>query len=442
MRKPWIWRLVAFLAGAALGWYASVAAGEDPAPTAANSQAPAAASPANSPASPAPSFAPEPQAVAVRVHQVERRTVTLEIEATGTFAANQEVRVSPKVSGRVGHVAVDVGDTVHAGQLLLSIEKDELEINVAQAEAALMAAQANLARVRAGARPEEIEQARAQLQQAESNLEQARLHLGRLTALWESGAIPQSQLEQAQSQFEIAQAAYTAALNQFELVRRGARDEDLRAAEAQVLQAEAGLRLAKLQLSHADVTSPIDGIVADRFVSPGDLIGAGTPAFRIVQIDPVIVRVELGARDIIRIRPGAQAAIRLDAFPYQDFAGVVTSVEAVAGAPSRLFGVRIQVPNPEGILKPGMSARVRIAVDSRDQVVAVPDEALLDSGGEPYVYVVENGVARRRPVEVGLSGGGWTEIVSGLAAGEYVVVSGQAALADGARVRVSGSDAR
>jgi len=436
MKKSWIWWLVAFVAGAAAGWFISSAAGEEITSPAASS-GPAVATPTPYPA---PSEAPQ-QAVAVRVHQVARRDVTLGLEAHGTLAANQEVRVSPKVSGRVAAVAVDVGDVVKAGDLLLSLEKEELAINVAQAEAALMAAQANLARVRAGARPEEIEQVRAQVTQAESNLEQARSQLARLRALYETGAISQSQLEQAQSQFDVAQAAYTAALNQLEIVRQGARDEDRQAAEAQVLQAEAGLRMARLQYSNADLTSPLDGIIADRLVNPGDMLGAGTPAFRVVQTDPVVVRVEFGGRDIIRIRPGAQATLRLDAFPYQTFLGKVTAVEAVANQQSRLFGVRVEVPNPEGILRPGMSARVHIAVDSRTDVIAVPDEALLDEAGQAYVYVVENGMAHKRAVEVGLTGGGWTEILSGLSEGEHVVVSGQSAIASGARVRITGSDA-
>ena len=87
-----------------------------------------------------------------------------------------------------------------------------------------------------------------------------------------------------------------------------------------------------------------------------------------------------------------------------------------------------------------MSARVNVAVDAREDVIAVPDAALQAEDGQAYVYVVDQGTAHKRPVEVGLSGGGWTEILSGLAPGEQVVISGQAAVANGARVRVSGSD--
>ncbi|MBO2520791.1 MAG: hypothetical protein CW345_03145 [Firmicutes bacterium] len=438
MKKSWIGWILVFLLGAGAGWFLSAGSQDAAAPRAAGVNAGA-----GEPAAPAASTpaAAEPQAVSVRVHPVSRRTVTLSLEAHGILSANQEIRLSPKVSGRVAAVAADVGDTVSRGQLLLSLEKDELEINVAQAEAALMAARANLERVKAGARPEEIEQVRAQVAQAEANLEQARSNLARLRALYEAGAVTQAQLEQAQSQFDVAQAAYTAAANQLELVLQGAREEDRQAAEAQVLQAEAALRLAKLQLSQADLTSPLDGVVADRLVNPNDIIGAGQPAFRIVQIDPVVVRVEVGDRDIIRVRPGARAELTLDAFPFQSFSGTVTAVEAVANPQSRLFGIRIEVPNPDGTLKPGMSARVRIAVDSREESVAVPDEALLAERGQAFVYVVEHGMAHKRPVQVGLAGGGWTEIVSGLSPGEHVVVAGHAALADGARVRISGSDA-
>lgn len=442
MKKSWVWWTLVFIVGVAVGWFAYASTGrQDAAPArAGNDAAPVASSQPNSGSPPSPSATAQSQAVPVRIQQVQRRDVALSLEAHGALAANREVRLSPKVSGRVATVAVDVGDRVATGQILLTLEKQELEINVAQAEAAVAAARANLARVRAGARPEEIEQARAQVTQAASNLEQARANLSRITALYESGAVSQAQLEQAQSQYEVAQAAHSAAMSQLRIVQQGPRDEDIQAVEAQLMQAEAGLAMAQLQLSHAELVSTLDGIVADRLVQPGDMIGAGTPAFRIVQIDPVVVRIELGGRDIVRVRPGAEATLTLDAFPYQSFTGTVTAVEAVASTQSRLFGVRIEVPNPEGLLKPGMSARVRLAVDSRIDVVAVPEQAVQIGDDGAYVYVVESGLANRRSVQVGLSGGGWTEIVDGLSPGEHVIVSGLAAVADGAPVRITGSD--
>lgn len=440
MKKSWIWWTVTFVVGVAVGWFAYASTGKQDPAQVSNQTTPVASSQLGSGSTPPAPPVQESQAVPVRVQQVQRRDVSLGLDAHGSLAPNREVRLAPKVSGRIATVEVDVGDPITTGQLLLGLEKDELEISVVQAEAAVAAARANLARLQAGARPEEIEQARAQVTQATSNLEQARSHLARITSLYESGAVTQSQLEQAQSQYEVAEAAHIAATSQLQLVQQGARSEDIKAVEAQLMQAEAGLAMAQLQLSHAQLTSTLDGIVADRLVQPGDMIGAGTPAFRIVQIDPVVVRIELGGRDIVRVRPGAEATLTLDAFPYQSFTGTVTAVEAVASPQSRLFGVRIEVPNPEGLLKPGMSARVRLAVDTRADVVAVPDQAIQSSDEGAFVYVVEQGLANRRAVQVGLSGGGWTEIVDGLAPGQHVVVSGHAAVADGVRVRITGSD--
>ena len=304
MKKSWVWWTLAFVVGVAVGWFAYASTGKDEAlPVRADVGTPATSSQAAVGSSSSAAALQEPQAVPVRVQQAQLRDVSLSLEAHGALAANREVRLSPKVSGRVATVAVDVGDPVSEGQLLLTLEKDELEISVAQAEAAVAAARANLARIQAGARPEEIQQARAQVTQAASNLEQARTHLARITSLYESGAVSQAQLEQAQSQYEVAEAAHTAAVSQLQIVEQGPRDEDIRAVEAQLMQAEAGLAMAKLQLSHAELASTLDGIVADRLVQPGDMIGAGTPAFRIVQIDPVVVRIELGGRDIVRVAP-------------------------------------------------------------------------------------------------------------------------------------------
>ena len=362
---------------------------------------------------------------------MSRRTVTLSLEAHGILSANQEIRLSP-VSGRVAAVAADVGDTVSWGQPSL-LEKDELEINVAQAEAVLMAARANLERVKAGARPEEIEQVRAQVAQAEANLEQARSNLLRLRALYEAGAVTQAQLEQAQSQFDVAQAAYTAAANQLELVLQGVRGGPPgRRGPSPPSRSRSGWLSSSFP---RPTTSPLDG-VADRLVNPNDIIG-GPAGFPHRPDRPRGGPVEVGERDIIRARPGARAELTLDAFlpelqRHRDGGGGGQPPVPPLRHPHRSSPSR----------RDAQARHVGAGADRRrlpEESVAVPMKPSWRNGARPSstwwnTAWPTNARCRwpcRRRLDRDRLG----------PSPENMVVAGHAALADGARVRISGSDA-
>lgn len=372
----------------------------------------------------------------VRIRTVGRRDLSAALDAQGTLHPYKEVNVAAKLTGRVEELLVDVGDPIRAGDVLLRIEEEELLIAERQAAAAVAAAQANLARVKAGARPQEIELAKAQAAQAEANLSQAEAHYERMRALFASGAISESQYEQSRTQYDVAQASWLAAQSQLQLVLQGPTDEEVAALEAALAQAEASLALTQLHLKEARVASPLTGIVAGRFVEMGDFVGAGMPLARIVQTDPIVMRIEVGGRDVVSLRPGLEARITIDALPGRSYTGRVSHVEAVADSNSRLFGVKIEAPNAEGVLRAGMAARVEILTAQAKDVVAVPDSALMTEAGETYLFVVEGETARRRVVQVGVVAQGWAEIKEGLSPGEQVVVVGHNFLADGARVQV------
>lgn len=372
--------------------------------------------------------------VPVRTAAAERRDLERRVEVHGVVSAYRDVAVIPLAAARVVEVHVEVGDPVEAGQVIVSLDDKEASIRLSEAQAAVRAAEANVARLEAGARPEEIEQLEAQVAQAEASLAQASRELERLTALAGSQVITQSQLEQAMTQHRIAEAALQAARSQLSLALQGARPEDRAAARAQLEQAMVGLEMARLAHSYTQVNSPIDGVVASLFVDPGHFAAAGSPVARVVQLDPVLVEASVGSRDVVHLARGQQVLVRVDAYPGRAFTGWVESVEPAANAQTRLFGVRIRVDNADLALKPGMSGTVAVTVERREGAAAVPSEAVVSSGGSLYVYVVESGRAVRRPVEVGLQGDGWTEVLRGVEPGEVVVVAGHSLLFDGAAV--------
>lgn len=418
-RLRWVLFVVVLAAGAAVAAASILNRPEPDASAAASSSPPAQAAP-----------------IPVRTAGVERRDLERRVEVHGLVSAYRDVAVVPLAAARVVEIHVEVGDPVEADQVIVSLDDTEASIRLSEAQAAVRAAEANLARLEAGARPEEIEQLEAQVAQAEASLAQAARELERLTALAASQVVSQSQLEQAMTQHRIAEAALQAARSQLSLALQGARPEDRAAARAQLEQAMVGLEMARLAHSYTQVKSPIAGIVASLLVDPGDFAAAGSPVARVVQLDPVLVEASVGSRDVVHLARGQQVVVKVDAYPGRAFTGWVESVEPAASLQTRLFGVRIRVDNPDLALKPGMSGTVSVSVERRESAVAVPTEAVTTSSGSTYVYVVEGGRAQRRPVEVGLQGEGWTEVLRGVEPGEVVVVAGHALLFDGAPVAV------
>ncbi|MGM0493833.1 MAG: efflux RND transporter periplasmic adaptor subunit [Armatimonadota bacterium] len=374
----------------------------------------------------------------------------------------------------------------------------ESQVNSAieQARTAVSSAETRLAEVRAGARDQERRQAEAQVRQAKAALDLAEQTFQRHRRLLEGGVIAEQQFDQVRTEYEVAQQNYEQAREQLSLVEEGARSEqvrlaelnveqarqqlaqaeanrtqvevaqqDVRAAEegvrqareqlnaaganrgqvqvqerqvasaqAGVEQAQAGERVSSVQLSKHSVSSPISGLVAARMVDAGEGAMPGTPVMRIVNIDPIRVDAVLSQLDVERVSVGDVALVQVDGIDGRDFRGTITSLEPQAVAESRNYVARIEVSNPGGVVKPGMFARVSVLLGSREDVVVVTRDALVERDHVREVYVVVDGVVEVREVEVGVIEGNLTEITDGVREGETIIVSGQDALADGQRV--------
>lgn len=384
------------------------------------------------------------QALAVSVARVGRRSLVRSVTVNAEVAPAREVAVSPRLSGTVAAVYVDVGDRVREGDVLLQLDDEALQAQFEQAVSALELAEANLARLEAGATEEEREQVAAALRQAAYNLDQARRQLERMEQLYHDGAISKEQLDGARTAYEISKAQHEAAEQQMLRVERGATPEELRAARAQVRQAAAAVELARIQLNDAKVKAPFDGLVSRRNVEVGGLASAGIPAVVLVDIDRVYVKGSISQGYVNAVKPGDQVLVEVSSRS-APFPGVVHTISPAADG-AGLFPVRVQIDNPDHQLKPGMFATVRIPVARADDAVVVPVNALVRHGDGRAVFTVEpasgaegagsagqqrSGVARLRPVELGVEDGDWVQVLDGLQEGEWIVVAGHGFLSDG-----------
>ncbi len=205
--------------------------------------------------------------------------------------------------------------------------------------------------------------------------------------------------------------------------------------------ARAANRLANLELSYANVSAPISGVIAQRSIKPGNFVQINTPILRIVDTSKLEAVLNVPEREIAVLKAGLPVRMSVDALPGRTFDGTIDRVAPVVDSGSGTFRV-IASFTGGGLLQPGMFGRIRIDYDQRANALVVPRVALLDDEGEPAVFAARAGKVARVPVKLGYLDGQWAEIRGGLKLGDQVVVAGKSALRDGSSVQVLGQAAK
>jgi len=372
----------------------------------------------------------QPLPVAVAVVTAHRADLVTSVSDTGTVTSLREAKIASTLSGIVVEVFVTEGQRVQRGTPLMRLKTDNLAATEAQARASVANARARLAQLLNGARPEELDRAAAAAAQSKAALDLAQANVQRIRELYQMGAVSRQDLDSTESQFRQAQAAYNSATQSQRLTQLGARTEEIAAAQAQLAQAEAMLTAAQIQLRDATVTAPFAGTITQRSVEPGESVSPVATSFVLAQLDDVYAQLAVPERQRQGLRVGQVVAITADALPGSQFAGKIAEIQPAAAVSSRSFTVKVRVPNPQGVLRPGMFARGTITVSVRPNVLQVPDSAVLSTTGKPIVFVVQDGKAVRREVALGEQQNGLIEITGGLTGGEQVVISSAAGLTD------------
>lgn len=196
------------------------------------------------------------------------------------------------------------------------------------------------------------------------------------------------------------------------------------------------LQEAQINFDQGNIRTPIAGVVNKRYLEPGEYVDKGNPMFDIVNVSTLRIHVDVPEIDVRWIKPGTEVDILVDAFPERHWKGTVSFVSFKADPFTKTFQVRILVDNKDLAIRPGMLARVSILKRTLTDVITVPLFAILSKGGERLVYVEENGLARARTVTIGLISEDQAQILSGINAGDHVIVAGQANVDDGSKVEV------
>jgi RND family efflux transporter MFP subunit len=304
----------------------------------------------------------------VRVARAELRPMERALHVVGTLSARDEATVAAEVAGKIDESKVDFGDRVNADQVLALIDFTAYEALVRQSAA-------NVARANASA----------------ANAAQ---NLKRIQDLQKDKISSASELDEA-----IA--------------------ED-RQRRADVKAAEATDAIARLNLERSRVKAPFDGAVAQRIASAGDYVAIGTPIIKLVKTDPLRLRLDVPEREALAVRVGQSVRVTAEG-DTNIFTGQIARIAPAIRDADRMLQVEADVPNNGG-LRAGLFARAQIVVNERDEAVSIPPSALTTFAGLEKVVVIKEGKAAEKTVETGRRGTDWVEIVSGLGAGEAVVL--------------------
>lgn len=306
-----------------------------------------------------------------------------------TFTASLEPvwhsDISPKVDGRIENLYTDEAQRVSAGQVLANLENMDFSAQVMQAQGTLYSVSADLA-------------------QAKSDLARNKMLVGQ-------GALAQQQYE--------ASMAKVANL------------------EGQQRASQGNLGYQQSRLGFTDVVTPHAGIVTTRYLQSGDYAKAGTPIFTIADTSIMIAKATVGEGQITQVKLGDSAQVLVEALSDQPFTGKITKIMPAAAVPARTFTLEVSIDNNQNTLLSGLTAKVMTNGREHEKALVIPESALVLFEDQQTVFVLNGDQVVQRKLRLGYIGNGWAEVLSGLTAGDLIVVKGQNTIRDGSKVQVT-----
>jgi RND family efflux transporter MFP subunit len=342
--------------------------------------------------------------VPVEVAQIQHGPIALQRTFSGELEARAQFVVAPKVSGRVERVLVNIADTVKRGQVVAELDNDEYVQAVAQAQADLEVAAANLSKAR-------------------SDLETANREFKRTELLLKRGIASDSEFD---------------AVRQDQLSKQA----QLKVAEAQVAKAESSLETANIRLRYTEVTAGWTGggedrVVAERYVDEGQTVAANAPLLLIVELNPIIGVVFVTEGDYAHLKPGQPVSLTSDAYPGEQYPGSIDRIAPIFRQSTRQARIEMTIDNPQHRLKPGMFIRAQVVLSRVPEATIVPEQALTIRDDRSGVFIVsEDGRSVAwHEVKVGIREGDRIQ-VEGAGLSGRVVTLGQQLVNDGSPITI------
>ncbi|HEX6986256.1 MAG TPA: efflux RND transporter periplasmic adaptor subunit [Planctomycetaceae bacterium] len=379
---------------------------------------------------------------------VVEKEITTGQTFVGTVLPTRRATVGSAVSGRVVEFPIEVGQRVEEKQTLAQILTETISLELAAAEAELTLRREALRELENGSRPEEIEQAKAQLLSAQATNDYSQARLKRTEALYQRGGVTEETLDEVRSLAAASSQALKEAEATYRLVQAGPRKEKIAQAAAQVAMQEAVVERLKDQIRKHTVITRFPGYVVAEHTEAGAWVNQGDPVAEVVALDEVDVEAYVPENAIPYVRVGEEVRVEIPALPDRLVTGAVVSVNPQADVRARTFPVRVRVRNElveDGpVIKAGMIARAVLPTGPVKRALLVPKDSLVLGGPRPMVYVAETDPKQPdkavvRPVTVvpGVASGSLIEVEGDLRPGQTVVTLGNERLRPGDAVQVT-----
>ena len=367
-----------------------------------------------------PSGNAEAAPLSVKAVPAVRDEVVIGLKSPGEAFTERKIAVKAEVGGVIRSLTATEGLHVKEGELLVALDEREYRLRLEKLQALRLKALSELLLEKQFAAAEA-----APAPSSAAALAKAKDAADKANELFGKGLVSRAEWKSAQRDYELA------------LIGSGGKRDEIMSSSKNLTQTEVDVEIAEMELDKTRIRAPFAGIVTDVKVSPREHVDAGRELFTLVSIVPIKVKARVLESEIGKMKVGREVDVRFAAYPDRVFKGTVEAVSPVVNAEDKTCAVHIAVGNPAEEIKPGMHAEVEIAAEIYRERLVVPQEAILVRAGRKLVFVVEEGLAKWRYVEIGVENERLAEILDGVKEGELVITEGHFTLAHDARVAVA-----
>ena len=375
--------------------------------------------------------------VSVQVVPVEKTTIEHVVKSQAILYPKQQAAIVSKISAPVQKFLIKRGSPVHKGQLLAILENRDLSAAAQENQGAFSQAQATYETTTAAGVPEEMQKAEAEAQQTKQALDAQEKVFQSRQQLYQEGALPRKELDQSQVEVVQARNQYSIAKRHLDTLQAVGKQQELKAAAGQLESAKGKYLGAAAQLSYSEIRSPIDGVVTDRPLYPGEMAAAGTAIVTVMDISSVIAKAHIPQADAALLKLGDKGTMTvpgLDA-PVE---GKVTVISPALDPNSTTVEVWLEAKNPKQQLKPGTSVQLSLTAKTVKDALVVPAAAVVTAadGSSAVMVAGSDGKAHQKAVKLGIRQDDDVQILEGVSEGDKVVATGAYGLPDNTKIRV------
>ena len=380
--------------------------------------------------------------VTVQVAAVEKTTIQHTINSQAILFPRQQAAIVPKISAPVQRFLVKRGSPVHEGELLAVLENRDLSAAAQDTGGSYKQAEAAYETTTAASLPEEIQKAEADEQQAKQALDAQEKVFESRQQLFDQGALPRKELDQSRVDITTARNQYAIAKKHLDSLMAIGKQQALKSAAGQLESAKGKYLGAQAQLSYSEIRSPIDGVVTDRPLYPGEMAAAGTPLLTVMDISSVIAKAHIPQDDAAALKVGDKGTMTVPGID-EPIEGKVTVVSPALDPNSTTVEVWLEAKNPKHALKPGTSVQLSVTAQTVKDALVVPSSSVITTpdGTTAVMLAGPDGRAHQNAVKLGIRNGDDVQILDGVTATDKVVATGAYGLPDKTKIKIEAAEA-